>query len=84
MQESADAQVVYRSLQRAIDSMGRALGENGRLEPGRPSAPEDLAEAVNAARGAAGDLTLLIALLLEKAASEGLETTIDSYRGLAD
>lgn len=84
MQESADARGVYRSLQRSMDSIGRALGENSELEAGRSSAPEDLTEAVNAARAAAGDLNLLVALLLEKAASDGLETTIDSYRGLTD
>jgi len=83
-EESADAKVVYRRLRRAVDSIGRVLGEDAELEGGRPFAPEDLTEAVDAARGAAGDLGLLIALLFEKAASEGLDVTADSYRGLVD
>lgn len=84
MQETAGAKVVYQSLRRAIDTIGRALDERSGLVAERDSVAENLAEAVHAARGAAGDLTLLIALLMEKAASEGIDMTSDSFGGLAD
>ena len=84
MQETADAKLVYQSLRRAIDLIGSALGERPELVAERDSAVNDLAEAVLAARGAAGDLTLLIALLMEKAASDGIDMTSHSFQGLAD